>query len=65
MSEAIRVSARDVKPRMQSAGALLVCVYQTEEKFLKYQLEGAISYQEFSQKIGDLSKNQEMYFYCA
>jgi rhodanese-related sulfurtransferase len=45
--------------------ALLVCAYENENDFHKYDLEGAISLQEFQSRVNTLSKKQPIIFYCA
>jgi hypothetical protein len=44
---------------------MLVCGYNDEEKFKTMQLEGAISFKEFESRLPELSKDQEIIFYCA
>ena len=64
MSEPARVSVQDVRTQLQSGeSTLLVCAYESDEKFQKMQLDGAISFSEFQSKIPALSKDQEIVFY--
>ncbi len=49
---------------VQSGDALLVCAYESEEKFKKNSLEGAISLQEFKTKEGEIARDREIIFYC-
>ena len=44
--------------------ALLVCAYDSDEKFAKYHLEGAISLSDFKKRAGETPKEQEIIFYC-
>ena len=46
-------------------GALLVCGYDTQEKFEQYHLEGAISLDQFESRAPSLPQNREIIFYCA
>jgi len=59
------LSADKVHEHVQSGTALLVCAYDSDEKFHKFHLEGAISLNEFKKKCGAISKDQEIVFYCA
>ena len=47
------------------SGALLVCAYDSEEKFRYNHLEGALSLAEFRSRISSLPRDQEVIFYCA
>lgn len=64
MSDVIRVVAEEVKPRIDSGTALLVCAYDSEEKFQANHLEGAISLSDFKEKVATLDKETELVFYC-
>lgn len=65
MSEIIRVRPEEVRPKVGSGEALLVCAYEQDWKFLQMNLEGAISFSEFQSRLPSLSKNREIVFYCA
>jgi rhodanese-related sulfurtransferase len=65
MSEPIRISPEDTRKRVLSGSALLVCAYEDNEKFRKMRLEGAISFDEFKNKVASLPKDREIIFYCA
>ncbi len=65
MAEPERISAQEVRRKVQSGEALLVCAYDDEEKFRNLHLEGGISFQEFQSRLPSLSKDQEIVFYCA
>jgi rhodanese-related sulfurtransferase len=60
-----RIDARQAHERVQSGDALLVCVYDSEEKFHRNHLEGAISWQEFQSQENAVPKDREIIFYCA
>jgi hypothetical protein len=65
MADVPRISVGDVKQKLQSgADILLVCAYDSEEKFEQNHLDGAISLDEFKQQLDTLSKEQEIAFYC-
>jgi hypothetical protein len=48
-----------------ASSALLVCAYDSEEKFQANHLEGAISLAEFRSRAGSMPKDREVIFYCA
>ena len=45
--------------------AILVCAYEKEEDFRKNDLEGAISLDEFRQRMDSFPKDENVIFYCA
>jgi len=59
------ISAAEAHKHVQNGSALLVCAYDSDDKFQKSHLEGAISLTDFQKKTGMVSKNQEIIFYCA
>jgi hypothetical protein len=63
MTEPKRVTPEEVRQKLKSGTALLVCAYEDEAKFKKMQLEGAISLNEFRSKLPSLPKDQEIVFY--
>ena len=65
MSEPVRISVNEARPKITSGRALLVCAYDDAEKFKKNQLEGALSFSEFLSSVPRLDKSQEIIFYCA
>jgi len=44
---------------------LLVCGYEKDDDFHKYDLEGAISLGDFRRRMKSLAKDQLIIFYCA
>ena len=64
MAEPIRISPEEVRRKVTSGSALLVCAYDDEEKCKKLHLEGSISLTEFTFKLSTLAKDQEIIFYC-
>ena len=44
---------------------LLVCGYDSEDRFGEFELEGAISWNAFQSRLPSLSSTQEIVFYCA
>jgi rhodanese-related sulfurtransferase len=62
--QAPRISAEEAHEHV-AQGALLVCAYDSQEKFEKYHLDGAISLSEFRSREHSLPENREIIFYCA
>jgi len=65
MFDAARVSATEIRARVKSGDALLVCAYASDEKFKAYRLEDAVSFAQFQSMVPSLAKNKELVFYCA
>lgn len=65
MAEIPRVSPQDARKKVESEGALLVCAYDSEEKFNQMHLEGAMSLEEFRSREEEISRDREIIFYCA
>ena len=64
MSEVIRISQEETRQKVLAGQALLVCAYADEAKFARYHLDGAIPLSALQAKIGELSREQEILFYC-
>ena len=60
-----RISPPQARQRVESGNAMLVCGYDSDEKFRQYHLAGAISLEEFQSQAGSIPKNREIIFYCA
>lgn len=65
MSELIVITSDDAYMKARSGAALLVCAYDDDERFVRFNLEGAISLKDFESMIPALSKDREIIFYCA
>jgi hypothetical protein len=65
MAEVIRVDVQETSGKVAAGQALLVCAYDSDDKFAQYQLDGAISLAELKEKSDGLSMDQEIIFYCA
>ena len=63
MTEPIRIPAEEVRRKVTSGEAILVCAYEIEEKFRNTRLKDAISLQEFKTRLPSLSREQEIIFY--
>jgi hypothetical protein len=60
-----RIEPPEAKRRVESGAALLVCAYDSAEKFRKNHLQGALSLDEFHSREPALAKDAEIIFYCA
>jgi hypothetical protein len=61
-----RISPKDVRRRMAgSSKALLVCAYDTVDRFREMELEGATSWPAFQASLPSVSKDREIVVYCA
>ena len=65
MAEPTRISPQEVRDKVRTGTALLVCAYDDEDKFKNNHLEGAISFSEFMSRLPSIPKAQEIVFYCA
>ena len=65
MAEILRVSPEEIYSQVKAGASLLVCAYDNEETCRSMQLEGGISLNEFTARISQLPKDQEIIFYCA
>ena len=59
-----RIGPREAHQHIES-GAMLVCAYDSDEKFRQNHLEGAVSLEEFRSQVDSLPKDREVIFYCA
>ena len=64
MSEVMRIQVSIARKKVIDRQALLVCAYDDETKFKRVQLEGAISLSDFQSRLGTLTPDQEIIFYC-
>jgi hypothetical protein len=65
MPEPERIGPEATHEKLKAGTAILVCAYDSEEKFHTMPLEGAISLSAFRSKRSSLPKDQEIIFYCA
>jgi hypothetical protein len=65
MNEVPRVTPEEIRPRMRSGEALLVCAYDSDTRFRQVHLEGALSLEEFTSLRPSLPRDREIVFYCA
>jgi hypothetical protein len=65
MAGAIRITPEETFRKLHTGKALLVCAYDSEERFSSLHLDGAISLSAFRVKLAAIPKDQEIVFYCA
>jgi hypothetical protein len=63
--DVVRLEADEVNRQVQAGEALLVCAYDSDEKFQRNRLAGAIPFSAFEQRLPSLSKDQPIVFYCS
>jgi len=64
MSTVARIDPQDVRDHKASGpGTVLVCAYDSEDKFRQNHLDGAISLDAFEKRIDSIPKDQEIVFY--
>ena len=61
-----RISPEEARRHLRAdPNALLVCAYDSDEKFRQNRLDGAISLADFRARETALPKDREVIFYCA
>jgi hypothetical protein len=59
-----RIRPREAREHLSSgANAMLVCAYDSDEKFAKAHLDGALSLSEFRAQEASLPREREIIFY--
>lgn len=64
LADVSRLSAEQVRKGVVAGTTVLVCAYNTDEKFEKYKLEGAIPLSEFKANVSNYTRDTEIVFYC-
>lgn len=64
MEDVLRIPPEQARPKVSNGEALLVCAYEDPASFRSMRLEGAISVQEFRDRLPSLGKEKEIVFYC-
>lgn len=59
-----KMGPQDARRRMRADAALLVCAYDSDEKFAQNRLNGAISLAELQSREDELDRERELIFYC-
>ena len=65
MAVPIRISAEEVYRKLKSSDAILVCAYDSDEKYERSKIENSIPYSRFKSTFPNIPKTQEIIFYCA
>jgi uncharacterized protein (TIGR02284 family) len=60
-----RIPVPEARALLRSGQAMLICAYDTQEKFQRYRLPGAISLKEFESLANTIPKDRHLIFYCA
>lgn len=63
--KATKIEVTQARRDVLESDALLVCAYDSGEKFEANHLAGAISLEEFIRQEATISKQRELIFYCA
>ena len=62
----LNITPQEARDRIEATPpALLVCAYDSDEKFQKNHLDGALSLQALKAHEPSLRKDAEIIFYCA
>ncbi len=65
MPEIVRIAPREARESVAAGRAILVCAYDSDEKFRAMRLEGAIPLSELMSRLPTLPKDREIVCYCA
>lgn len=65
MSGVTRIDPLEAHGRVEEKGSLLVCAYDSDERFRSVALENAIPLSELRRRTDSLPKDREIIFYCA
>lgn len=60
-----RIAVMEAREKVIKGQAILVCAYDSDEKFNKMRLQGAIPLSTFKDKLKSIEKEQMIIFYCA
>ena len=63
MSPVALIEAHEAFEHVKNNSALLICAYESDEKFHKLHLDGAIALSEFQSLSATLKKDKELIFY--
>lgn len=63
MPQVALIKAEATNELVSGGSALLICAYDSDEKFRKVNLKGAISLSEFERRSGSIPKDTELIFY--
>lgn len=60
-----KIDVKQARHDVDVSDALLVCAYDSQDKFASNHLQNAIPLGELRSKEDELSKQRELVFYCA
>ena len=60
-----RIAVMQARDKIMKGQAILVCAYDSDEKFNKMRLQGAIPLSTFKDRLESIEKEQMIIFYCA
>lgn len=63
MNDIERVSPATARGKVRSGSALLVCAYDSDEKYWRMRLEGSIALSTFRSVISGIPKDREIIFF--
>lgn len=63
MSRIKRIAASEAHEHVRAGTALLICAYDSDDKFKRFQLEGAIPLSEFEAIEASVPPDKELIFY--
>ena len=63
MSQVDLIDVHDAFEHVSKGSALLICAYESDEKFGRLQLEGAVPLSEFQAKLNEVDEEKELIFY--
>lgn len=64
MEKVLRIGPLEVRRKVATGDALLVCAYESDYEFNHLQLERAVSFHTFQKLLAGLSPDKEIIFYC-
>ena len=65
MSQVQSISAQEAFTRSQHGIALLICAYDSDDKFRHVHLKGAMALSSFKANLNHVASDKELIFYCA
>jgi len=60
-----RINAEEVYTKVKTNDALLVCAYESDEKYAQSNIDGSIPFSKFMGMLPSMPKTQEIIFFCA
>ena len=60
-----RINAEEVYTKVKTDNALLVCAYESDEKYAKFKIDGSIPFSKFTDMLPSMPKTREIIFFCA